>query len=460
MRGTIIIAAIATVCGALMLVFGHVFWYSDGHVFLQFAEDLTHIRLNPDLLSRSPGYPIVPILSGATSGELYGTFVLHTLMGIAAPVMIYLAVRPFDRLAAFIVALVAALSFITFGFALMIYQSQTFMFDLALCGFLLSLALRGHARAFYWLAVALVLLAWMRPTGYVVAALCLAVILYTRVNLRYAAAATALFLTIISGFAAFQSHETRDKTYSLDTGAQLFYNPYFRGLMAGDTELIERLWTCEKFSFTATETLAQPDFQVFWPLLACFNDDELMAAALRALANHPVKAIKGTLANLAGFTIGPPWTFHGDADAFEGTPHFLPLVPNDSDPPTEAHLYVSPRWISTAVQTEGERALDEAFGSVYLVTAPAAFVLMLIGLFGIRRFGFVPLGIAAVYAGHVGPMAVLVDPQFRYQAETVPLALMGAGFGLAVLLSFVRDRRKALRSEPAQARTQESAGPL
>jgi len=39
----------------------------------------------------------------------------------------------------------------------------------------------------------------------------------------------------------------------------------------------------------------------------------------------------------------------------------------------------------------------------------------------------------------MGAGIIFIEPQFRYQAETVPLALMGAGFALCVLLGYVQD---------------------
>jgi hypothetical protein len=59
---------------------------------------------------------------------------------------------------------------------------------------------------------------------------------------------------------------------------------------------------------------------------------------------------------------------------------------------------------------------------------------MLIGVIG---FLFTPgaprqisLAIFALHTANVLPLAVLVDPQFRYQIESLPIAFIGAGLGL------------------------------
>jgi hypothetical protein len=88
------------------------------------------------------------------------------------------------------------------------------------------------------------------------------------------------------------------------------------------------------------------------------------------------------------------------------------------------------------------------FAAEYFVLVPISYFLMVIGVVGFiavpgpaRTISLVVFGLHSM---NVLALSVLVDPQFRYQAQSIPLAIIGAGIGIYRLATISR-RQQAPR---------------
>jgi hypothetical protein len=159
-----LLALVSTVACVMVIAVGNVTWFGDSHTFINYANDLVSGEWNPHLQWRSPAYPVLLILSGALSGSLYGLFAVQAAFGIMIPIIVYLIVSPFDRMAALVVALISALSFVSYEFILTVYHCQAFVFALMLAALCLSRICGGPKPARVWVvyAFALVLVVSLR----------------------------------------------------------------------------------------------------------------------------------------------------------------------------------------------------------------------------------------------------------------------------------------------------------
>jgi hypothetical protein len=208
------------------------------------------------------------------------------------------------------------------------------------------------------------------------------------------------------------------------------------GLVADSNELANKLAACKDVDTAerAIDMLAHPSTSRFWKIVSCVDDRDLVRITVQAVAIHPGAAIAAFVRNLEGLTVGPPKQF-SDATWARSPALFFPISPQTNDPhPANLHITIGEIWLKPPIaQSDKERMLDSLFSTGYGVIAPTSFLLMLIGVFGSMRLGWAPMTIVVIYAGHILPMAALVDPQFRYQVEMAPLLIAGAGFGLSTL---------------------------
>jgi hypothetical protein len=87
----------------------------------------------------------------------------------------------------------------------------------------------------------------------------------------------------------------------------------------------------------------------------------------------------------------------------------------------------------------------------YSLLLPTTYILMLIGVAGFARSPGAPRAVAVVTFGihsiNTLLLSMLVDPQFRYQVQNVPLAIVGAGIGLYRLTTIYQMCSKSLNSK-------------
>ena len=92
------------------------------------------------------------------------------------------------------------------------------------------------------------------------------------------------------------------------------------------------------------------------------------------------------------------------------------------------------------------------FATLYFVVLPTSFVLMVIGVVGMIwlpwRLKAAPVAVLALQSCNKWALAILLDPQFRYQLAAVPLAIARAGFGIHALLRLVGTLRPRTAASP------------
>jgi hypothetical protein len=482
------LAAASGLASALTLSFGHVIWYGDSHTFFNYAADLlNYFQLNPSLQWRSPGYPLVLIATGVPlTGSVAGLLFLQALAGAAIPLLIYWTLLPIDRWAAFLAAWTCILSGIAYAFITTMYHDTLFMFLLVAVAALLVRILRQGARV-PWsvpllLTISLIMLAWLRPSAYLIAGAVLGAVLCGKAQpLRRVVACAAVLLVVVVGFdtaRAFRLGGGPAPGYG--AGAQLLYRvyPISGGLDAGGPgtarlrEAIVGYFTHEahkhdvrSFGPRRTEQeyqelygrfegrpdaqadamLRSPHSSYYWTIVAIAHimhgresDRLLREVTSEQIAAHPLRFLWTTIKNYIAFVLGPPSKYRGTEQITEEA-SFEAFAPWRSDANPAAYARpIAASWTRPAKGEPWERELSRTFARSFQLLLPLSYLGMLIGVLGAFLTQGVPMReIATIFAVHTtfaGPMAVLVDPEYRYQLEAVPLAMLGAGYGVAAIL--------------------------
>ena len=177
-----------------------------------------------------------------------------------------------------------------------------------------------------------------------------------------------------------------------------------------------------------------------------------------------------------GLTIGLAWRFQpvaiGQAPiaperiSFEAMGPEMGIVPSDDRALARSMYLFEGRNDAPPQRTVMIKAW---FQETYPYVVPIAYVLMMIGVVG---YLFVPgathwaiLSIFALHSANVLALCILVDPQFRYQMQSVPLAILGAGFGIFRITSWLsagynlaRQRSGRHNASPAHAASPRKSG--
>ncbi len=198
------------------------FWYggSDHADYLNYGYYLLG-QLPPHALPqwRTPGMGIFHILSGTVLLDTWwGLRILHALMGIAIPLLVYLTVRPFSRGFALAAALVVMLSMTPYIYAFQPLSDHLFYFLHALVLLLCVTYFVRRQSDKYTLSIAIALVAaylnLVRPVGAIIFWIFIVVALIgRRKHWRPLIAATGLYLAIMAGWVVW------DRDYGTNLGA-------------------------------------------------------------------------------------------------------------------------------------------------------------------------------------------------------------------------------------------------
>lgn len=462
---------------------GCIFWFSDSHSYTNYAYWLAHGEFNPHLYWRTPGYPIALILTGAVAfASLRGIILLQVLSGALIPAAIYWSVRPLSRIAAIGASVVAIISLVPFALVTTIYPDQLYMSALVCFAALLVRYATADTKPaiVYFLTLTLLALFLLRPVGLVLAGLALAVIVFRRKHLRHVFFGGFAFLVAIGFLVAYERHETGGATPPSMFGRQLFLNVYLSGdgpikssaLISRVTADMDRLKSAhvnllacgpqetaeqakllygrfESNADLAAQFFRQPTIAYFWNL-HCLTEmtdpglDHILGdVALTRILSNPLQWISGILGRYFVLSAGRSTQYALDAtpglDQLSPDPHiFYALTYTSSDPAAAAAdsivkfsgLREVPAWANPL-----REVVRKAFGDLYSWIVPTSYFLMVFGLvfwlaYG-GTLGTASLVVFAIHATNVGATAALVPPEYRYQIHTLPIAIMGAGFGLS-----------------------------
>jgi hypothetical protein len=492
-----ITAVVSGSIALLFLLFGYVEFTTDSNTYLRYAIDMAQHGFDPGLAKRTPGYPAILVLTGYTiTGSLIGVLVLQAASGAAIPVITGAILRPISRWVAALTSAVMILSLTPFQFINRIHPDQFYVFMMVVIAALICRWLLSDRPLWLYLSCFSCLLASsLRPVGAVLVLACFGLAVCRRRHLGHAAVCAALFLAVMVGLPKFERGQA-DKSF---IGQQAFFNAYMwsdgsvdafssgtaaQELRGNLREFFAKNPTKEEKARLAgpqppdeayehlfgrfdgnpdaqvTEMFARPQMYYYW-IIAILSEQEwpdgdriLLRATLQHYWQHPWQLVRSILQTYRGLTLGPPWTFtlagYG-FDAVEEQPVFFEPMHRDKGivPTPERHSVTAATLAVFANKAKPTPVwalwVQRVFAADYFVLVPISYFLMVIGAVGFigvpgpaRTISLVVLGLHSI---NVLALSVLVDPQFRYQAQSIPLAIIGAGIGIYRLATIWRPQR-------------------
>lgn len=487
----LLVCALSGTGAGLFLHHGAVVWFGDAHTYVNYAAHLLRNQIDPNLYWRTAGYPIVLIVTGVlATGSLAGLLALQALSAAFIPVGTYMILERVNATVALLIAILVAASTVGYAWMTTIYPDQLYMAALVVVALLQTkwLLRPAHPAILYGLTGTCLGLVLMRPVGYAVALLCLLLTAMRRKALAHILICSTIFVGVIAAVGAHRTWRAGDLPGML--GRQLFFNIYMQsggldtnGPFAGmlrlrlltffrdeasryDLRTFGPQFTEEAYRDLFGRYAGRPEQQVdaiftrpnrtyYWVMFAMSDialgktsDQLFLWTSLEFMWRHPATFIAIALDNYKRLVVGPA------LDA----PYIAGFSPGMSAP--LANQFVAPieeRWTAAVAETDGMRQANRAFAQAYELLLPASYVLMLIGAAGfLATPGIARTTGVTVFALHtcnVLPLAILVDAQFRYQSQSVPLALIGAGIGAWRLASWASSGYRGLiqRTSAAQS---------
>lgn len=466
---------VSALLAQLIALLGYDVFYSDSHTYTHYAVVLSKHEYEPSLGWRTMGYPALLLFTGFTAtGSLAGILVLQAVTGAAMPLVARMALHPLD--AAPFVGWAMILSLVPYCFMNTIYPDQLYIFALTLTIALLIRWILGGSAA--WLAGAFLsclVLTYLRPAGLVVVVTLIVAPILQRRHRLYAAMYAGLFFVLILVPPSYERYGAPEKAGYL--GAQVFYNAYLwsdkdaftTGSAAAEMRArIRAFFAAKPDRIHITELgppMKEPVYQdlvgrladnpealvdamfgkqhlhYYWLISSIMNlrpdgGRILLLASLRHYLRHPDQIIRSTFWNYIGLVLGPPRRFNlgdyakralADDPAYFEAFEWLGVVPGNNSFVTEVSGF------AYKTKTGTMEAVQSYFSSFYPIILPLSYLLMLVGLLAAWRPGpprQIILMIFSVHTINALPLAILVDSQFRYQMQGVPLAIIGAAVGV------------------------------
>ena len=473
------------------------------NTYLRYAIDIAQHRFDPGLAIRTPGYPAILALTGYTiTGSLIGVLMLQAASGAAIPVIAGAILRPISRWVAALTSAVMILSLTPFQFINRIHPDQLYVFMMVLviaaliCRWLLSgrrcgsisldpvmspgefASTRGSGTG----------VGVPRPGGLPSPSP------WPRCRMRCAVSCGHSWVSKIRARASGQklhwatsilqcvyverrlggrvldgncgsgakgepervllkkSHQEEKVRLGGPQPPDEAYEHLFgrfrrRPGRAGDRDVCS---TANVLLLDDRDFLSQQE----WP----DGDRILLRATLQHYWTYPWQLVRSALQTYRGLTLGPAWTFtlvgYG-FDAIEEQPIFFEPVHRDKGIiPTPERQSVTAATLAMFANKAKPTPIwalwvRRVFAADYFVLVPVSYFLMVIGVVGFIRSSCdlrrsTSVVVFGLHSMNVLALSVLVDPQFRYQAQSIPLAIIGAGIGIYRLATIYR-RRQAPR---------------
>jgi hypothetical protein len=445
------ITAASLLVGLTVFLCGTHSWYGDSHTFLNYAWDIADGVYNPYFFFRPPGYPILMVLSGATSGNLQGLFLLQTIVASSIAPMIYLILLPASRRAAAVTATIAIVSLIPYDLALTVYPDVFYMAGLVLLTLLVSRWMLGQGgfSQVYGLTSITLFLAWLRPVGLLFAFIGIPVLLNRRGVVKHVAICAIAFIGINAELEHWHNKFSAPQSM---LGRQLFLNLYLNDLditLPGIGELRDVLIKTGGDAVEIDTALRERTFPHYWYLFRMGDlrpvnpqvDRAFLDASAAQLGHHPIRALSYFLDHYLSFVTELPWRYEDTGSIVADPVKFAPNVLRASELPARTYRPIDPTPFKKP-PSDITRAADLVFATVYPFLVPISFWLMIVGAVVLwrtpgpeRTILFTALVIHSI---NVAALAMLCDPRLRYHIQSVPLAMIGAGAGLNAVVTLLR----------------------
>jgi hypothetical protein len=454
------ISAASLLVGFAVYFCGTRVWLSDSHDFLNYAWDIAARTYNPYYFYRAPGYPLLMVLSGATSGNLEGLFILQTLVASSIAPMMYFVLLPVSQRAATITATIAIISLIPYHFALTVYPDMFFMAGLVLLTLLVSRWMLGQGgfSTVYLIAATILALAWLRPIGLIFAVLCIPALLYRRGAMKHVAICVIAFIGI--NLELQHWHNKFGPPQSM-FGRQVFVNFYLNGIDAslpGISELRSELIKTGGDAAKIDAALRELTLPNYWYLFEVADlrpinpkaDAAFLSASTEQFAKHPNVALTYFLRHYSSFVSGSPWQYERNRTALfdllrfgENRPPGEAVLPSKTYHPIDPEPFEKP-------PTNITNAANLLFSTIYPLLVPLSFWIMIVGAIVLRQTHgperTILFTALIFHSVNIAALAALCDPRLRYHVQSIPLAMIGAGVGINAVLTALRNR--AVGPEP------------
>ncbi len=290
----VVIAVVGTIIQAIYLRFGSISFECDALAFANNADFILGTG-GPYLPYRGPGYSLFLIATGrGWVDSLYGTIAAQAAMGIAAPVLVYLTLRPLGRWVGIVAAAMLLASATSFSYALVILPQQLSMFLIVACVFFFSRYYFSDRPLYlYALAVTAVLAMLTRGEGLplllILGGFSALVSLVRRRNRAHVALACLCSLVLVFAHTNQRSQTLNDPslTTSLSnwSGRQFFLQPYL--LQGRHVERIRRTVLAEPANGEWSRHFVHPDngaaSRRFYEMIEAAYADPAAYAYLEAL---------------------------------------------------------------------------------------------------------------------------------------------------------------------------------
>jgi hypothetical protein len=445
----------------------------DSDSYLEFARVLTG-QASPagPLYFRTPGYPVLMILTGVASGKTFLILLaVQALMGALIPLLIYWAMLVIDRRLALWCAVAAIVSLVPYLHSKDVMTEQPYLFCqfLALC---LASRYMAHHRVgnLYAMTATLVAAALIRPSGTLLfVPFLLAAYLAARSRWLHCLACLGLFLGCLAGWSSQRSRlfapqipfggltnaGGKNAFCAIQMPSAMLTSAMAHGSLPGAVQPENGPWTWKMIALMTRavgserveKMLRSPhrdDYMLCWSKLddavgPVEADRILLHTTLEAVRRHPY-LVAIYLRNLIDFLVGfPPASTWGvepsPATLFPHVPfdyshHGYPAVSHELSPQMRSEL--DQDFLGGRVAGWRDAVVDKYYGLGYTFGKGVVLVVVLVTLPRIwpskhRLFLLLCLAI-------VGYQAVVVSlcamPAFRYHVPVMLVEVMVALSGV------------------------------
>ncbi|GEM_PF-3852671 len=235
---------IATCFAGFFLFTSNYYLEPGGYSFLKYADALSvnssqNIDVNVNLTLRDIGYPLLLWLSGYPyHHSLIVIALIHTLMSISIPALIYLTMKPILPRGSYYIALACVISLAPFYYIKWVHHDQAYIFFTILSFFCLSIFIdTKRASYLYAMTLTIIITSLIRPAGnFLFPFFILLAYLFARGSLKHYIICLfiAAFVFMIYSYHRHHFFPQYGQVQSYN-GGQLFQNLYLNSIQYGIT---------------------------------------------------------------------------------------------------------------------------------------------------------------------------------------------------------------------------------
>jgi Dolichyl-phosphate-mannose-protein mannosyltransferase len=204
--------ALSAAVGIFYLYFGMIGIENGASSYTDWADAIVHgttFRGNIAFYIRDVGMALVLLISGYTiTHSLIGVMIIQTMMGIAMPVLAYLALRPWFPRTAYYAGIASVLSLAPFLLSKTLHHDQPYVFFMILSMYITNNYIAREQRSdLYGLTLCVFLLSLIRQTGKILyPGLIVICLVSSRKNYKHIAACVVIFVACNFGYAKYRDY--------------------------------------------------------------------------------------------------------------------------------------------------------------------------------------------------------------------------------------------------------------